>query len=135
MNINRIIMPMLLLAGCASNMQQYSANYKNNSIYNGWDEIGVKAANELVLNKDGTFNFTVMPFETYKDYWGTFSVDETKHIINFKIEGGNNVPKDAKLKNVKYAFDKEGHLILTNYYYGTVAKESKPGNTHIFKHY
>jgi len=135
MNLTKIIIPVLLLAGCATNMQQYSANYKSNSIYNVWDELNAKAANELVLKKDGTFNFTVMPFETYKDYWGTFSVDGRKHIINFKIKGGNSVPKDAKLQNVKYAFDKERHLILTNYYYGTVAKESIPGSTHIFKHY
>ena len=125
----------LLLAGCASNMEQYANNYENNSLYGAWNEIGSKAINELVLQEDGKFNFTAYPFEVYKDYWGTYSVDQKRHLLNFTIEGGNNVPKDAKLHNVEYAFDKSGHLILKNYYYGTVAKENRYSLFHTFKRY
>ena len=135
MRVTIVFTAALLLAGCASNMEQYANNYKNNSLYGRWDEIGTKAINELVLQKDGKFNFTAYPFEVYKDYWGTYRIDKKSHRLHFTIEGGNNIPKDAKLENVMYAFDKSGHLILKNYYYGTVSKESKYSLFHIFKRY
>ncbi len=135
MRVITTIASALLLLGCATNMGKYANNYKNNSLYGTWDEVGTKAINELVLQKDGKFNFTAFPFEVYKDYWGTYSVDQKKHLLNFTIEGGNNVPKDAKLHNVEYAFDKSGHLILKNYYYGTVAKENRYSLFHTFKRY
>ena len=132
MNFVKLILPTFILAGCATNMQQYANNYKGNSIYGTWNEANAKAVNELIIQKDGKFNFTAIPFEVYKDYWGTYKIDKTKHLITFTIKGGNNIPKDAKLKNVKYAFNKNGDLILTNYYYGTVYK-SKPKSIYIFK--
>ncbi len=135
MRVATIIVSALLLLGCASNMEQYANNYKNNTIYGTWDEVGSKALNELVLQEDGKFSFTAFPFETYKDYWGSYSIDRKRHRLHFTIEGGNNVPKDAKLQNVEYAFDKSGHLVLKNYYYGTVAKEVRYSLFHTFKRY
>jgi len=125
----------LFLTGCSTNIQQYANNYKNNSIYGTWEEFDSKDVNELIIKKDGNFTFTAMPFEIYKDYWGRYNIDKEKHIINFTIEGGNNIPKDAKLKNVKYAFDKNGRLVLTNFYYGSVSKNSKKRDIYIFKHF
>ncbi len=133
MDIIKVLLPTLFLFGCSTNMAQYSNNYRNNSVYGTWNEINSKVTNELILNKDSKFSFTAIPFEVYKDYWGTYTIDKTKHLINFTIKGGNNIPKDAKLKNSKYSFDKMGNLILTNYYYGTVYK-SKPKSIYIFKH-
>lgn len=135
MNYLKFILPTLLLVECATSMQKYANNYKDNSINATWEEVGSKVPNELVIKKDGKFSFTAMPFEVYKDYWGTYSVDKTNHIINFKITGGNNIPKDAKLTNVKYAFDKNGRLILTNFYYGSVSKYSKDRDIYIFRHF
>lgn len=135
MRIGTLVIAVGFLLGCGSNLGQYSHNYQNNSLYGAWDEVGAAEVNELILKKDGNFSFTALPFETYKDYWGTYSVDSKHHMLNFIIKGGNNVPKDVQLQRVEYAFDKSGHLILNNYYYGTVSKKSKYGLRHIFKRY
>ncbi len=131
----KLILPAFFLVGCVTSMQQYENNYEGNSIYGTWEEVGAGVANELVIKEDGNFSFTAMPFEVYKDYWGTYTLNSKNHTINFKIEGGNNIPKDAKLTNVKYAFDKKGRLILTNFYYGTVSKYSKSRDIYLFKRF
>jgi len=130
-----IILSTMIFAGCANVNAKYENNYANNSIIGTWEEFKSKdAINELVLKDSGKFSFTQMPFETYKDYWGTYSINKKSHTINFKIVGGNNVPKDAKLNGVHYIFDNKGHLILTNFYYGTISKYSQKKKKYIFKH-
>ena len=129
-----IILSAIIFTSCANVNSKYANNYAKNSVIGTWEELDSKdAINELVLKDDGKFSFTQMPFETYKDYWGTYSLNRKTHTINFKIAGGNNVPKDAKLNSVHYIFDNKGHLILTNFYYGTLSKNSKRKGRYIFK--
>ena len=59
---------------------------------------GSEPMRELVFNGDGTFSATWMPFEVYKDFWGTFTYDaETRELV-LTPAGGNHVPPDAKLR-------------------------------------
>ncbi|XAM01319.1 hypothetical protein OT109_07980 [Phycisphaeraceae bacterium D3-23] len=57
---------------------------------------------ELHLHKDG-FSVTWHPFETYKDYWGTYTFNDATAEVVFSIDNGNHVPSD---------FQGSGRLIL-----------------------
>ena len=48
---------------------------------------------ELEFRAGGSFSVTWVPFEVYKDYWGTYKLDPAKESLSLKIEGGNFVPK------------------------------------------
>ena len=136
MKLISIILTTIIFVGCANVNAKYANNYANNTIIGSWEELDAKnAINELILKDNGKFSFTQMPFETYKDYWGSYTINKKVHTINFQIKNGNNVPKDTKLKNVHYYFDKEGHLILNNFYYGTISKQSKRKDRYIFRKY
>ena len=50
---------------------------------------------EFKLNEDGTFAVTWFPFERYKDYWGTYTVDRESGAVTFTVTGGNAVPPRA----------------------------------------
>jgi hypothetical protein len=50
---------------------------------------------ELHLHDDG-FSVTWAPIETYKDYWGTYALDEQNRQVVFKIESGNHIPTDFR---------------------------------------
>jgi hypothetical protein len=52
---------------------------------------------EFVLGEDATFAVTWHPFERYKDYWGTYTVDRETGAIEFKVDGGNHVPSNLDL--------------------------------------
>jgi hypothetical protein len=75
--------------------------------------------NELIFRDDGTFSVTIIPFEVYKDYWGTYTIDPKKHEIHLTITGGNNTPKDAKVARFHYRGDSKNRLILSDGYFGT----------------
>ena len=47
---------------------------------------------ELEFTPQGRFSVTFVPFETYKDYWGTYSFDPATGAVRLTVEGGNNVP-------------------------------------------
>jgi hypothetical protein len=49
---------------------------------------------ELWFKGDGTFTVTWFPFESYKDYWGHYSYDQSSGRIELVIEHGNYVPPD-----------------------------------------
>lgn len=44
---------------------------------------------ELVFNADGTFSVTWTPFETYKDYWGTYNYNAETGQLDLEVETGN----------------------------------------------
>lgn len=58
---------------------------------------GSEPMRELVFSGDNTFSATWMPFEVYKDYWGTFTFDADTRELVLTPTGGNHVPGDAKL--------------------------------------
>ena len=73
---------------------------------------------ELVINADGTFTVTWFPFETYKDYWGTYAFDQERGTLEMTIEFGNYVPDDVDGSG-RFSFDERGFLVLTDIWLGT----------------
>ncbi|MDP1736819.1 MAG: hypothetical protein Q8L23_05205 [Caulobacter sp.] len=52
---------------------------------------------ELRFLANGRFEATWTPFESYVDFWGTYSFDPAARAISFAPDGGNNVPQGADL--------------------------------------
>jgi hypothetical protein len=61
-----------------------------------------KPIRELPLHAQG-FSVTWKPFETYKDYWGTYVLNADDGTIQMVVAAGNYVPED---------FDGTGSLVL-----------------------
>jgi hypothetical protein len=47
---------------------------------------------ELIFRRGRTFAVTRVPFETFQDYWGTYSYDVSTGRLILNADGGNNVP-------------------------------------------
>ncbi len=73
---------------------------------------------ELVFAADGTFAVTWMPFESYVDYWGTYSFDLAQGTLDLVATGGNYVPPDID-GHGRVALDEAGRLVLTEIWLGT----------------
>ena len=73
---------------------------------------------ELVLDADGHFAVTWMPFEIYHDYWGTYTFDPDTGALELQIDGGNYIPPYFDGIGF-YAFDDQGRLLLTDIWLGT----------------
>ncbi|MEM6996718.1 MAG: hypothetical protein AAF721_39810 [Myxococcota bacterium] len=57
----------------------------------------------------GDFWVTWTPFETYVDYWGTFTYDDGTQALSMTMEGGNYEPADADLEGmVQVPLDADG---------------------------
>jgi hypothetical protein len=80
---------------------------------------------ELIFWADGTFSVTWKPFETYRDYWGTYTYSKEKGKIRFKVEAGNNIP--ANIDGEGYlTLKKNGDLVLKSIWLGSMEEEAKP---------
>ena len=44
------------------------------------------------------FSVTFAPFESYKDYWGTYAFDPATGALRLTVEGGNSVPPGLDLE-------------------------------------
>ena len=64
----------------------------------------------------GLFSVTFHPFETYKDYWGTYTFDPATGALVMTVAGGNNIPAGLDLDGV--ARMEGGHLILEQMFLG-----------------
>ncbi|MEW4447597.1 hypothetical protein [Qipengyuania sp. JC766] len=51
-----------------------------------------QAMRELMFDAAGGFSATWLPFERYKDYWGSYSYDPATGALVLEPKGGNNVP-------------------------------------------
>jgi hypothetical protein len=85
---------------------------------------------ELVFAPENRFSVTFVPFETYQDYWGTYSFDPATKRIRLTVEGGNFVPGNLDLEGE--AELAEGRLRLTGLYLGSRDGAAQPGCTYIF---
>lgn len=47
---------------------------------------------ELVFRRGGTFTVTRVPFESYRDYWGTYTYDGVAAKLRLTVDGGNALP-------------------------------------------
>ncbi len=43
-----------------------------------------------------SFDVTYVPFEVYRDYWGTYEFDATSGAIRFEVGGGNKPPPPSQ---------------------------------------
>lgn len=50
---------------------------------------------ELIFQADGKFKVTWTPFESYVDYWGTYTFDPASGRLDLSVEDGNYVPGDV----------------------------------------
>lgn len=107
----------------------YSKNA--NPLAGAWSDKAGKIK-ELVFSPDAKFSVTKHPFESYKDYWGTYTVDPETRQLKMKITGGNRVPTDANVSNAAYAFNAAGQLVLKNIYLGTLDPEDKGKTSYVF---
>jgi hypothetical protein len=87
---------------------------------------------ELVFNADGTFAVTWYPFEVYHDYWGKYTFDLTRGVLDLEVEDGNYVPSNLD-GHGRFAFDADGRLILREVWLGMAPDGHGPPNCgHIF---
>ncbi len=70
---------------------------------------------ELEFGPD-RFSVTFTPFESYKDYWGTYSFDPRTGALRLTVESGNNVPSGLDLEGSARLED--GHLVLEDMFLG-----------------
>lgn len=66
----------------------------------------------------GEFSVTWTPFETFKDYWGTYNLNATTGALTMTVVGGNNIPDDTDLTGT-VEFPNDGTIILRDIYFGT----------------
>ena len=52
---------------------------------------------ELKFDGSGNFSVTTTPFESYKDYWGSYTYEASDGAIRFNVVSGNKPPKSLQL--------------------------------------
>ena len=72
---------------------------------------------EIEFTESGHFSVTYNPFETYRDYWGTYSFDPATGAVAMKVEGGNYQPAGLDLEGIA-SFAPDGALVLDGVYLG-----------------
>jgi hypothetical protein len=89
---------------------------------------------ELIFKADGTFSVTWLPFECYKDYWGTYANGKEKGRLQLKVQGGNHVPANIDGDGT-FTLDGGGRLTLRGICLGSKKAEAKDaGCDLVFRH-
>jgi len=81
------------------------------------DEVPEERIRELRFDADGTLSVTWMPFEIYRDYWGSYQFDSEQGSLHLDIEGGNYVPEDVDGSG-SFLIDDQGRLVLRDMWLG-----------------
>jgi hypothetical protein len=71
---------------------------------------------EIAFSLD-RFAVTFQPFESYKDYWGSYRYDPESGALVMNVDGGNGVPGILDLEGVA-RFNPAGQLVLEGFYLG-----------------
>jgi hypothetical protein len=85
---------------------------------------------ELEFRPENRFSVTFMPFETYQDYWGSYSFDPATKQLRLTVEGGNFVPPSLDLEGE--AELTEGRLRLKDIFLGSRDGAPRSGCTYVF---
>jgi hypothetical protein len=85
---------------------------------------------ELEFQPENRFAVTFLPFETYRDYWGSYAWDSDTGRLRLTVEGGNFVPPNLDLEGE--AELKDGRLRLTGLYLGSRDGPPQSGCTYVF---
>ncbi len=83
---------------------------------------------ELEFTADGHFSVTYHPFETYRDYWGTYRLDPATGALSMSVEGGNDRPGGLDLEGTA-RFAADGKLVLEDMYLGQPSSGGPPAGT------
>lgn len=106
--------------GLSGTVQVYLA--ANNPLVGTWHQAQEEcppesAVRELVFTGGGEFSVTWTPFESYKDFWGSYTYDPEAGGIVLDVEGGNQVPDDIAREGI--ATVKGDRLDFDALYFGT----------------
>ncbi len=66
----------------------------------GKEAVPEKRILDFILKDDRSFSVTWLPFEVYRDYWGTYEYDPKTGKISLHVKGGNYIPPDLKLEGL-----------------------------------
>lgn len=80
---------------------------------------------EIRFLPNGEFSVTWMPFEVYKDYWGTYTFDAETRTITLSVEDGNFIPEGIDGTGT-FALDDAGQLILSDLWLGINDMREEP---------
>jgi len=83
----------------------------------GEEAVPEERIGELRFLADGGFSVTWIPFEVYKDYWGTYAYDLRQGTLDLVVTGGNYIPDDVDGRGL-FSLDEQGHLILQDMWLG-----------------
>lgn len=113
------------LIGKWKERKQYACN-------NGEETTPAEPIRELVFDADGTFSVTWFPFEVYRDYWGTYSYENTTGDLRLIIDHGNYIPEDFDgTGNAR--LDEDQDLILDEVWLGSPSNGKGGSNCgHLF---
>lgn len=78
---------------------------------------GIDPVGELEFSGENRFSVTFRPFESYRDYWGTYSFDPATKRLTMTVDGGNFVPPGLDLDGTA-DLGADG-LVLTDMFLGT----------------
>lgn len=73
---------------------------------------------ELEFAPGNRFSVTFTPFETYKDYWGTYTYDPATGALAMQVVGGNTVPPGLDLDG-RATLRPDGRLVLEGMFLGS----------------
>jgi hypothetical protein len=85
---------------------------------------------ELMIGRDWRFSLTFTPFETYRDYWGTYTYDPASGALAMHVAGGNRVPPGLDLAGT--ARVENGRLTLRGMWLGQPAAGTPRTCTYVF---
>ncbi len=80
---------------------------------------------ELLFHADGRFSVTWIPFEVYRDYWGTYTQDPRAGRLSLVVEGGNYVPPDMDGDGT-FAVVAPRRLVLKDMWLGSEKRRTVP---------
>ena len=81
---------------------------------------------ELEFHNENRFSVTFRPFESYRDYWGTYIFDAATGALRMTVEGGNFVPPGLDLDGRAELVS--GRLVLSDMYLGSREAQPPPGS-------
>lgn len=87
---------------------------------------GADRPGEVEFSGENHFSVTFEPFESYRDYWGTYEFDASTGRLRMTVAGGNFVPPGLDLEG-QAAFE-EGRLVLREVYLGSRSGREPQGS-------
>jgi hypothetical protein len=84
-----------------------------------------RALDEVLFEADGSFSVTWVPFEAYRDYWGSYEADSVSGHLTLRPEDGNYIPTDIDGDGT-YTIDAAGRLTLRDIWLGTPRNGTGP---------